>query len=68
MQLHLNVSIFQSPLTKINYIEAIDQGAEGPGSKVILTKGGLGQQSVEMKFTSPKSHGFSFIVEIFGKP
>lgn len=51
----------------ITRINAIDQYVNGDGGSVMVTEGGAGFTFVKLRFKTKRSHGFNFILEIFGK-
>nr|XP_018897696.1 PREDICTED: probable salivary secreted peptide [Bemisia tabaci] len=50
----------------INFLQVLDRKANGHGGWAYLTQGGIGAKNVSIHFTSQRSHGFDFIVYIYG--
>lgn len=49
----------------ITAIHALDQNNVGDGAEATVLDGGIGQNSVNMRFVSQRSHGIDFVVKLF---
>lgn len=49
----------------ITGIHALDQNNEGHGAEPTVTQGGIGQNSVTLRFESQRSYGIDFVVKLF---
>ena len=54
------------PYTNITFIKALDQKDNGDGAHAAIINGGIGRNTVTLKFKSERNHGIDFMVEIYG--
>nr|XP_018897690.1 PREDICTED: probable salivary secreted peptide [Bemisia tabaci]XP_018897691.1 PREDICTED: probable salivary secreted peptide [Bemisia tabaci]XP_018897692.1 PREDICTED: probable salivary secreted peptide [Bemisia tabaci]XP_018897693.1 PREDICTED: probable salivary secreted peptide [Bemisia tabaci] len=50
----------------INCLQVLDRKANGYGGWAYVMKGGIGAKNVSLHFMSERSHGFNFLVHVYG--